>query len=180
MRIRFGINENNEILAIVYACNLMCLTIVQTRNLHILETSQETVFKLRMPNVTSIYRNLYCVIPYSECHCSSVSAEYCLTDKHIKRNRSLPLIAIVLQVFLFRKLILSIEDPIYSLVYISWAVALSIFIGIFVLTSRNSCYLPSIAGSFSIITYLLFAFVCYGVHCASPPDPLLRQHRYLI
>jgi len=73
---------------------------------------------LRMSNVTLVKANLYCDIPYDNCRCSVISTKYCLTNKHLKIGRILPLVLIVLEVYLIRELVSLSGDHINVLVYV--------------------------------------------------------------
>ncbi|CAF3731611.1 unnamed protein product [Rotaria socialis] len=138
MRIHFDINANNVLRATFYACAIFVLVLSQLEYTYILDRSQESVFLLMMPNVTSVETNLYYGIPYEDCRCSIVATQYCLTYTQLKISRILPLVLFVLQLYLIRELILLSGDHVYFLVNMSWIVTFCVFIAKVVQLSSES------------------------------------------
>jgi hypothetical protein len=163
MRIRFGIDDNNELLSTYYAGAIIFLVLFQIKSLDILHRSQESVFMLRMPNVTSVEPHLYYGIPYNDCHCSIVSTKYCITDTELKISRILPLILFVLQIYLIREALSLSGDHIYFFVYVLWIVSTFIFIGILVIIYRYNSYYEYTVSILCVTGCLLFSFVGYEV-----------------
>src|ERR1700728_3817792 len=94
MRTRSAINDNNEMCSVIHAGIILILVVHQYILLGTLDMAQHSVFKLRMPNVTSLQPDLYFLylgMPYNDCRCSVVSTKYCLTDKQLRISRVLPL-----------------------------------------------------------------------------------------
>jgi hypothetical protein len=163
MKITFGINANNALRVVFHAGAILFLVLIQFEYINKLERSQESFFMLRMSNVTSVKANLYCDIPYDNCRCSVISTKYCLTNKHLKAGRILPLVLFVLEVYLIRELVSLSGDHINVLAYVSWIASLFVFVGILIIIYRNTCYYSDIATILCCTGYLLFGFIALEV-----------------
>ena len=163
MRIFSGINDDNALRSVYHAVAVFILVLHQTEYHILLNNSQESVFLLRMPNVTSNDPRLYYGIPYKDCRCSVVSTENCLTDKQFRVSRVLPLIFFVLQIYLAREVFSLSGDCVKIFINVLWIVSIFVFIGMVVIIYQYNYYYGYAVSMLCGNGYLLFGFVCYEV-----------------
>ncbi len=180
MRIRSGINNNNEMCSVIHGGIIFILVLEQHRCLHTLDMAQRSVFVLRMPNVTSIDANLYFGIPYNDCRCSVVSTKYCLNDKQLKISRVLPLVLYVFQIYFIREFISISGDYIYFFVAVLWIIAMFVFIGFLVVTYLYNYYYGHAVSYLYGTGCLLFGFVCYEVGMDGHRTRSLRNNNIMV
>ncbi|CAF4228531.1 unnamed protein product [Rotaria magnacalcarata] len=134
------------------------------------DSSEKVICKGRPPRDFQDTAMYDCRVPCKDCRCCVASTKYRLTDLQVKIGRNLPLVVFILQAYFIQELILLIEDPKITPVYISSIAALFAFVGIFVFTYWNNCYYPLITAILSATTYSSLAFVCHSISPAYPPN----------
>ncbi len=180
MRIRSGINDNNEMCSVIHAGAILILVLWQQGWLDTLDMAQESVFLLRMPNVTLLKANLYFGIPYNDCRCSVVSTKYCLTDKQLRISRALPLVLYVFQVYFIREFVSISGNHTYLFVSVLWIIAMFVFIGFLVVIYLYNYYYGHIVSYLCGTGYSLFTFVWYEVGIGSRRTRSLRNNNIMV
>jgi hypothetical protein len=172
IRISFNLNGNNIDRASYYVFAIFTLVLMHAQFMFILGSSQKSVYLFRMSNESNVRSNLYCGIPYDDCRCFLVSTEDCLSNKHVKTARILPLASFVLQIFFIREFF-SLSGCLKSFfVYLLWITCMFAFISILVIVYRKPCYYDDIASVLCCTGSQLFFVVCYTVmsHRSYPID----------
>ena len=161
MKITFNFNSYNERTVCFHALGVVLVTLLQIQLMFDIDNSQESVYRLRMPNVSLVTRGMSCNISYNDCRCALISTEHCLSHRQFKAARILPLALFVLQIFLVRELF-SLDGSYASvLIYFLWIASMFIFISIFVIFYRNSCYYNYIIAGLSCTGLQLFAIFAH-------------------
>jgi hypothetical protein len=163
MRIHSGINRNNESHSVVHVGIILFLAVQQHILLETFEMVQKSVLLLRMPNIISFKPEVYFSLPYNDCHCSVVLTKYCLTDKHLKVSRVLPIVLYVWEIYFIRDFLSISGNYKYFFVSVLWIIAMFGFIG-FLVAIYIYNYYYGFAISFLCVTgYSQFMFIYYEV-----------------
>lgn len=123
-----------------YASLMMVCNMAQFCYTFLLNSSQVSVFKFRMPNVTSVTADLYLKVSHEDCLCSVIAIKDCFSHIQLQIARALPLLVFVAQVFVIREHITFTGDYAYFFIRVYWIGSLLIFFGILFIIYQGSPY----------------------------------------
>lgn len=168
MPIRFNINPIDGTWTLPSALVLYVFAWVEWLHTVSLTQSQRSIFRFRMPNVTSVIVDLYINIPYEDCRCSIIPIEYCLKDERLKYTRTMPLILFVLIVYFIWNHLSFSGNRAYFFIKIFWILSLFIFFGSLVIVYRSSYYYQLLSTILYGTGHLLFFSVLFKMRLDNP------------